>query len=89
MLLTLNDIKEVFNNLIKEKITREQADRWAYERMQSFDADTLYFEPKEKEELLWDAIQYLYGIDSKVSPTEYMHPLDEIKETFEERWAKE
>jgi hypothetical protein len=88
MLLIIDDIKEIFNGLISGRISREEADRWAYERMQAFDSDSLEFEPITNEDLLWSAIQYLYGIDTKVSPDEYMHSIEEIKQAFEKRWNK-
>lgn len=31
--------------------------------MQLFDDEKLEFDPKENEELIWQLIQYLYGID--------------------------
>jgi murein tripeptide amidase MpaA len=88
MQLKLDEINEIFEKLIDEKITREEADRWAYMRMQAFDLGQLEFIPAANEQILWSAIQYLYGIDMKVSPTEYMHPVEEIQEAFEERWKK-
>lgn len=88
MRLTKEDIQQTFSCLISGSISREEADRWAYERMQAFDAESLMFEPPADEEFLWSAIQYLYGIDSKVAPDEYLHSIDEIKETYEEKWNK-
>jgi hypothetical protein len=83
MLLTISDIKETFTQLINGKISREEADRWAYKRMQAFDSGSLEFESKSDEKFLWSAIQYLYGIDTMISPGEYMHSIEEIKKTFE------
>lgn len=88
MRLTRGDIEQVFSSLINGDITREEADRWAHERMQAFDSDSLVFEPSKDEEFLWEAIQYLYGIDSRVSPDEYMHSIEEIKEAYQEKWCK-
>ncbi len=88
MLLTIYDIINIFHQLVDGKISREKADRWAYERMQAFDSDLLEFDPATDEDILWSAIQYLYGIDTMVSPGEYMHPIEEIKKTFEENWNK-
>ncbi len=88
MRLTRDDIEQVFSSLINGSITREEVDRWAYERMQAFDADSLVFEPSKDEEFLWEAIQYLYGIDSRISPDEYMQSIEEIKEDYQEKWCK-
>lgn len=88
MLLTIDDIKDKFSELITEKISREDADRWAYERIKAFDAGSLEFFPACDEEILWSAIQYLYGIDTKNAPDEYMHSLEDIKSTFEMKWER-
>lgn len=86
MQLTLTEINEVFEKLIKADISREDADRWAYARMQAFDSNKLEFSPSSDENKLWSAVKYLYGIDTKVAPGEYMHSLDEIKDKFESEW---
>jgi hemerythrin superfamily protein len=86
MELSLTDVQNVFEDLIAGRISREDADRWAYARMQSFDSNDLLFHPKAEEELLWDAVQYLYGIDTKVSPDEYMHSIEDIETEYLSRW---
>lgn len=86
MRLTLIEVNEIFQKLVETDITREDADRWAYARMQAFDADELEFSPSSDEKKLWSAVQYLYGIDTKVAPREYMHSLDDIKGKFESEW---
>ena len=86
MILTLIEVNELFKKLIGADISREDADRWAYARMQAYDIGELEFSPSSDENKLWSAVQYLYGIDSKVAPGEYMHSLDEIKDKFEKEW---
>ena len=86
MQLTVEQVNQIFKSLISSEISREDSDRWAYERMKAFDLGELEFSPLNDEEKLWGAVQYLYGIDTKISPNEYMHSLDEIRETFEEKW---
>ena len=88
MLLTIDDIKEKFSELIVGKISREEADRWAYERMQALDSGSLIFQPACDEEFLWSAIQYLYGVDTKDSPDEYMHSLEDIQKKFAQKRYK-
>lgn len=88
MRLTLDDIKTIFTSLIRKDVSREYADRWAYEKIQAFDSDCLEFVPTSDEEMLWSDIQYLYGIDTKISPDKYMHSIDEIQSVFEEKWNK-
>lgn len=86
MIVTVNDVNEIFTKLINSEITRENADCWAYEKMEAFDSKELEFQPIADHEKIWDAIQYLYGIDTKLSPKEYMHSIDEVEQAFKERW---
>jgi hypothetical protein len=81
--LSIKDVERVFNDLIEGRITRHDADRWAYERMNEFDSGALKFNPTSEEDLLWSAVQYLYGIDILVSPNKYLHSLDDIKKKFQ------
>ncbi len=86
MKLEMKNIHDVFNGILNSKTTREEADRWAYKIMLAFDSGNLEFVPLSDEQLLWSAIQYLHGIDSKISQNEYLHSLEEIQEAFEENW---
>ena len=88
MNLSLSDVKEVFNDLLGNKITREQAEKWAELRMKAFDADELSFEPRSDEELLWKAVIYLSGVAMKVSPDEYMEDEEGIKIEFDSNWNR-
>lgn len=86
MQLSRSNIQKIFQDLIECRMSREDADRWAYARIRAFDADELSFHPKADEDLLWDAISYLYGIDLKVSPDEYLHSISEIRAEYQSRW---
>lgn len=86
MRLSLSDVKQVFNNLLDGKITREQAEEWAELRMQAFDIGELTFEPSSDDELLWEAIIYLSGVAMKLSPEEYMEDEEGIRMEFDTRW---
>lgn len=87
MNLSLSDVKQVFNELLSGKITREQAEKWAELRMEAFDAGELTFEPRSDEELLWKAVIYLSGVAMKVSPDEYMEDEEGIKLEFDAHWS--
>ena len=88
MELSRKDIHDVFQDLIEGRISREDADRWAYARTQAFDYGFLVFNPKSDEDLLWDAVSYLHGIDMKVFPNDesmfpiYMFSIDDIKDEY-------
>ena len=50
MNITLNEIRMIFNNLINEIISREDAAKWAQIRQQAEDAGQLEYEPPQEED---------------------------------------
>ncbi|EFK56018.1 hypothetical protein ACFU8T_04605 [Sphingobacterium spiritivorum] len=63
MVVSVNIVLEKYASVLNGSLSYSEADRWAWEMMQLFDGGKLEFEPKENEELIWQLIQYLYGID--------------------------
>lgn len=53
----------MYNSLLNNKLSYSEADRWAWNMMQESDNGTLLFQPSQDEELIWELIQFLYGID--------------------------
>ncbi len=82
MILTLKDIHNIFVKLINNRLSLEEADRWAYKVIEEFDNNTLIFDPKKYQDHMWRAVSYLYGVDLKISPNEYMHSLSDIEEYY-------
>ena len=82
MKLSTRDIRKIFKYLIDGKISREEADRWAYIRIKALDSNDLSFLPKSDEKILWDGVLYLFGIDIKISPDEYMYSIEDIEEEY-------
>lgn len=63
MVVSINIVLKTYAYILNGSLSYSEADRWAWEMMQLFDDGKLEFEPKDKEDLLWQLIQYLYGID--------------------------
>ena len=63
MVVSVNIVLEIYTSILNGSLSYSDADRWAWEMMQLFDDGKLEFEPTEKEELTWQLIHYLYGID--------------------------
>jgi hypothetical protein len=63
MVVNKDIILKIYKSLLNGSLSYADADRWAWEMMQLFDDDKLNFEPEEDEGILWELIQYLYGID--------------------------
>lgn len=56
-------VLKVYNSLLNNTLSYSEADRWAWGIMQEFDKGNLLFEPIQDEPLIWELIQFLYGID--------------------------
>ncbi|PHS10574.1 MAG: hypothetical protein COA88_02175 [Kordia sp.] len=54
---------DIYNSILNGELSYPNADRWAWKMMENYDNNELIFEPNEEEPLLWELIQYLYGID--------------------------
>lgn len=82
MNITLDEVKRIFISVIRERITREDADRWAFAIIKKMEANELiYLPPGDKEKIL-SGIMFLYGIDIRTTPTNYLHNTEDIKEIF-------
>lgn len=76
MKISLNEIKQAFDSLIKEKKPREQIVSWASKRQSANDSDDLEFEPPIEKKRIWRAIIYLMGVDLKDIDGSYLHSIE-------------
>lgn len=80
MKVSLNEIKKNFDDLIKQKITREEISFWALQRQIANDEESLEFIPISERDKIWKAIIYLMGVDLKDIDGSYLHSLDNLIE---------
>lgn len=73
MVITLEEIRVTFKNVIERNRSREWAADWAKTRREAFDQNNLIFVPSSAEKSIWQAIIYLGVMDLKDSPTSYLH----------------
>jgi hypothetical protein len=71
-------VRRVFKDVLSGRITREQADRWAYVVMQKEDAGVLKYMPPGDRECIWAGVMYLYGVDTRKGQNEYLHTNDDV-----------
>jgi len=64
MVIDKNIIIKKYKAVIDGTLSYADADRWSWEMMQKCDERHLQFTPPEEEQMLWELIQYLYGIDT-------------------------
>jgi hypothetical protein len=79
MKVSLHEIANIFDSLIKGELSREDASDWARKRQDAEDAGDLEYEPESKEREIWDSILYLEGVDLKDGPDSYLHVLDDFE----------
>ena len=76
MKVSLQEIKKFFDDLIQEKVPREQIASWASKRQSANDSDDLEFEPFTEKKRIWRAITYLMGVDLKDMDGSYLHSIE-------------
>lgn len=79
MILSFETVKGVFEDILSHKISREDADQWAWHIMQRSEAEDIEFAPREKASAIWNALLYINGIDLPDSDRSYLHSDDDIR----------
>ncbi len=76
--VSLDTIRKMFIDLLAGHITRDEADRWAYQAMQADELRELVFVPRTDQDRIWKGIMYLYGIDITVESNQYLVDREDI-----------
>lgn len=82
MKIGVYDVLGTLQMVLDGQVTREDADRWAYAAIQKSESNELIFFPASDEEKIWEGLMFLYGIDSKDSPNEYLHSDEDIRQAI-------
>ena len=75
----LQAVRRVFEDVLNGRMSREQADRWAYAVVQEEEAGVVTYVPAHERECIWAGVMYLYGIDTMMAPNAYLHTDDDIR----------
>ena len=82
MELDLQAVRRVFEDVLNGRMSREQADRWAYAVVQEEETGVVHYSPPRARERVWAGVMYLYGIDAKRAPNAYLHSNDDIRQAM-------
>lgn len=82
MELTVEAVRQVFEDVLNGKISREEADQWARSVMQAAEVRTLTFYPSRDRERIWAGVMYLNGGDLMIAPGQYLHTEEEIRDAM-------
>lgn len=86
--ITIQEIVEVYKAILDGKISRNEADRWAWSLIQKEDNRELIYIPAELEDLIWNELGFISGIDSPAEiqldgSYEYLFPDEQIEERLD------
>jgi hypothetical protein len=76
MKISIDEIKQAFEFLIKEKKSREELSLWAQKLQMAHDNDDLEYDPSNEKERIWDGIKYLMGVDLRDIDGSYLHSVE-------------
>jgi hypothetical protein len=82
MEVDLKAVHRVFEDVLSGRMSREQADRWAYAVVQEEEIGVVTYSPPGERERIWAGVMYLYGIDAMKAPNAYLHSNDDIREAM-------
>ena len=82
MELDLKAVRRVFEDVLDGRISREQADRWAFAVVQEEETGVVKYAPPRARERIWAGVMYLYGIDAKTAPNAYLHSNEDIRQAM-------
>ncbi len=78
MVITINEVRKLIFQVLNNAITREEASTWAFDRREAYDNGQLCFSPVNLEEILWESILFIEGLDLQDKPHNYLHNADDI-----------
>ena len=82
MLVTLDEVKELFKKLIEETVSRDEVEKWADIRQQENDYNQLDFLSEDEYLLIWETLLYFSSVDLKIKPDEYFFEKDYFIQNF-------
>ena len=86
MKVSSDEVKDIFNQLINESMSREDVANWGSKRIALDDDGNLECVPNKEFKKIWDSLVYFSGVDIKESPDEYLHVKDDFVAAFKKIW---
>jgi hypothetical protein len=86
--ITLEDVKNLYKRILDGSLSREEADRIAYEIMQNYDKRVILYFPEKDEVRIRKEINFIFGIDlpekiDQNGKVDYLHDEAQIKERLD------
>ncbi|MDN3505825.1 MAG: hypothetical protein P0S96_01180 [Simkaniaceae bacterium] len=71
--MSLEEVRDAFDNLINKSRSREEISSWAENLQLAEDNNDLEYYPKMEGDKIWDALDYLNGVDLRDLDGSYLH----------------
>ena len=78
MRVSTDDVATAFRDLIGGARTREEIASWASRLRAADDGEGIEYAPESAEVLIWEALEFLMGVDMKDGPDSYLHNTDDF-----------
>jgi hypothetical protein len=78
MEVTLDQVRSVFEDVLQNRMTREETSVWAFSVISASDTNSLTLIPNEKKDNVWKGVLYLGGIDLIGIPDGYLFNEEDI-----------
>lgn len=85
MVIKTNDIKELFSLLSGKIISRENAQEKVIKIRESYDNGNLEFFPRENENEIWDAVQFIELFAEKLEENTYLYSENDLINYIKEK----
>lgn len=79
MKIDIETVRQVFRDVLDERMTREEANLWAYNIIKKDEEKPLVYSPLTDRDRIWEGLMYLYGIDNMEDPEQYLHSEEDIR----------
>jgi hypothetical protein len=83
MEVDLQAVRQAFEAVLSGRMSREQADRWAYAVVYEEETGVVTYSPPRDRERIWAGVMYLYGIDTMTAPNAYLHSNDDVRQAMQ------
>jgi hypothetical protein len=82
IVVSLVEVQNMFEKVIKNEISRDAAHHWARERMEADDYNAIEFSPPSDMMKIWSGLVYLIGFDLEEEPGVYLCSIENIQEKY-------
>lgn len=72
-------VLKILSKVLSNEMSREEAANWARTVRECLDDKRCFYESSADEDVIWEAVIFVEGIDLMDSPTSYLHNTEDLK----------